>query len=160
MAATIDTLRKRGYQVGFAHGSVAAEEEALAAAHKAADPANVERLAAQTTAHTISALDAVGAMPRTPDARRTRAAEIADRALQLLTERADERVAFHQAALEIAQEMPDVYRVEQLAEDGSPLVSVLVACQPDGTGWDDAAQELLDSLADAKAFKARAKRSG
>lgn len=156
--ATIDDLRTLGYTIGIAHGSVAVEEQALADANAAADPNVVAAQAADVTAETVKTLDQVGKLPDTPEARLQLASEIAAAALEQLTERVTDRVAFHERALEIARTSPDVWVVQHIVDvDGTDrqCVQVYVAANADGTGWDDAQQALIDALADANAYAAR-----
>lgn len=161
---TIDTLRGLGYTVGVAHGSVQVEEDALAAARDAADPNVVAEQASQVTTDTVQTLSTLGKLPETDAERLELVTKIAAAALEGLTLAVTEKVAFHERALAIAKEMPDVWRVEHWAvppdNDGVPgppmILSMLVACKPDGTGWDEDSQEQIDALADTDAFAERA----
>jgi hypothetical protein len=152
--ATIDDLRTLGFTVGLAHGSVDFEQQALEAAQAQADPNVVAAQAAQVTADTVQALDNMGKLPETPEERQALAAQIATAALDQLTERVTGKVAFHQAALAIAQDSPDVWSVQQTA-GGQTIVQTYVGCKDDGTGWDDQNQEALDSLARADVYAER-----
>jgi hypothetical protein len=161
---TIDTIRGLGYMVGIAHGDVQTEEDALTLARADAEPGAVIETAGQITTATLQDLANAGKLPATEDRRRALAAKIGDAALEMVTSHVNEKVAFHERAVALAKEMPDVWRVEQWAagpdEEGvytPPLIlSTLVACKPDGTGWTAEDQEHLDTLADQVAFAERA----
>jgi hypothetical protein len=158
MAATIHDLEPLGYTIAIAQGSAQVEQDALQAARGHADPAVLQEQAGRTTSETVRALGDAGKLPRNPEEREKLYIEIGEAAYQMLAKAAQGRVALHERALEIAQQMPDVWRVEQVV-DGQTVASMLVACKPDGTGWDDGAHEILDALADKKTFAARAKQA-
>jgi hypothetical protein len=103
MAATIETLRELGYKVGVASGSTQVEEEALVAVREQADPATVAEQAAEVTRMTIADLNAAGRLPAESSDRRALAEAIANSALDTLTERATEKIAFHERAVESAR---------------------------------------------------------
>lgn len=156
---TIADVRALGYEVGFAHGSVATEEDALAAAQENASPLKIadevrtfSAEIAVAAAHEAEMRVALGKMSKEEVAEfvrgeATRAAELALEAIS--TARAD-AVSFHERALAIAKGMPDVFVVS-----GPGVTSLYVACAPDGTGADEAAQELLDALCDPGAHRER-----
>lgn len=164
MTTTISDIQKLGYITGIAHGSVQTEQDALTAAQANAAPGAVIETAGQIVQATISDLANAGKLPADVEGRQTLASNIAAAALAMVTEHRTDKVAFHERALAIAEAMPDVWRIEQWAvppdNDGVPgpplVLSTLVACKQDGTGWDDAAQEELDLLADANTFAERA----
>jgi hypothetical protein len=143
--ATLKTLRDLGYQVGFAHGSVEVEQEALAEARVGTSAEVLAEQAAKVTTETLAQLGQGGLLPDDPGKRRSLAERIADTALGHLTERAEGQVAFHEEALEIAKGSPDVFVVS-----GPGFTNVYVACKADGSGWDEGQQETLDSLASLK----------
>jgi len=140
--ATITDLTALGYTCGIAHGDVATEQAALDAAQAAADPATVITQVNTLTSDTLQTLANIGKLPDTPEGKLELSAKIGAAALDMLTEHIDATVAFHQRALEEAQSMPDVWHVE------GPGLAVYVSCKPDGTGWDDDQQAMLDALAD------------
>ena len=143
--ATIADLRVAGFTVEFAHGSVAVEEEALAEAKGRASAETIAVGAELVATDVAKVAVAKGAAGSQLEAIVLRATE---RALETLQTVADERVAFHERALEIAREMPDVYRVTHAGDPSTPEddVQVYIACKLDGTGWDKAAQATLDGL--------------
>jgi hypothetical protein len=147
MPNSIDDVRALGYTAELAQGSVEVEEAAL------------EEARANATAETI----AVGAETVALDVGRAAVAqgvegqELADlisqatvRALEALSSAADERVAFHERAVEIAQAMPNVWAIT-----GPGVPNLYVACQPDGTGLDDEQKALLDALCEPAGHKER-----
>jgi hypothetical protein len=149
---SLDALRELGYTVGFAHGSVAVEEEALTEARNDTSAEVLAEQAAKVTTETMAQLNQGGLLPDDPAKRRRLVEQIADTALRHLTERAEGRVAFHQDALAIAKGSPDVWVIS-----GPGVTNVYVACKPDGTGWDEQQQELLDALGDPRAHAERVK---
>jgi len=149
MAATIADLTALGYECGHASGSVAVEEQALADAKAAADPAVVAAQVNTVTTETVQALDTLGKLPDTAEEKLALATKIAEQALSMLTEAVSEKVAFHERALAIAQESPDVWHF------AGPGVSGYVSCKEDGTGWDVDQQAILDALADPDAHAER-----
>lgn len=153
--STIDTIRTLGYEIGVAHGSVEVEQDALAAAQDAAGVTAITAAADTITTATVQDLSNAGKLPAASADRQALVAQIASAALDLVQQAADDKVAFHERALAAAQEMPDVWRIEQVA-NGQTVLSVLVACKADGTGWDDGAQAQLDALADQAAYNERA----
>jgi hypothetical protein len=140
--ATIQDVTALGYTCGIAAGSVEHEQAALAVAQDGTDPVLIATQAAQVTQDTIKTLDEQGGLPADPAARQQLAALIATSALDQLAARADALVEFHQRAVEIAQTMPDTWHVSGWGNE------LYVDCKPDGTGWDDDSQALLDALAD------------
>ena len=148
--ATIEDLRALGYQVSVAHGGVAVEAEALAAAQAAADPATVITQVNTLTSDTLQTLANIGKLPDTPEGKLELSAQIGAAALDMLTEHIDATVAFHQRALEIAQSMPTVYGIS------GPGFGVYVSVDDaTGLGSDEGAQAILDSLADPTAHAER-----
>lgn len=152
--ATVADLQTLGLTCGMAHGSVEVEQDALANAQAAADPAVVAGQVNQVTADTVKALDNVGKLPETPEERRELATRIAEDALSILTTAASDKVAFHERAVAIAQESPDVWVVQHFVDD-QLVVQLYVACKADGTGWDDNEQATLDALSNKAAFLER-----
>lgn len=150
MPNTITTLVKMGYEAGIAHGSVEAEQQASEEAQANAAPAAIAEQARDVTATTIQDLANAGKLPDTAQERRELAAAIADNVLENLTVHANAQVDFHQRALKIAMAMPDVWVV-----NGPGLANLYVACKPDGTGWDDDQQAVLDALCDPNGHKER-----
>lgn len=142
---TIHDVRAAGYEVALASGSVSVEEEALEEAQKNAAPEAVagdaEKIATEV-AHLAVAKGAKGSDLETIVQRAT------SRALEQIGQARDETVAFHERALEIARSSPDVYFVSTLGDPDTPHddVQLYVACKPDGSGWDEGAQETLTSL--------------
>lgn len=136
-AARVGDLRDAGFHVTIASGSVEAEEAALELARQQASPeavqADVDRVAREV------ARAAAGAPSDELADIVTRAAQ---QALDHIGGSRNRTVAFHERALEIARSMPDVMVVT-----GHGVEGIYVACKPDGTGWDEQAQETLDSLA-------------
>lgn len=152
MPKTIRDVEKLGYSVGFAHGSVEAEELALEGAQKDAHIDVLAEQAATVTTATVADLAAAGKLPNDASARRRIAEQIAVQALDHLTVRANRRSEFHARALEVAREMPDVFVIS-----GPGVTNIYVACKTDGTGWDPDQQAILDALADPDAHKERRK---
>jgi hypothetical protein len=140
--ATITDVQNLGYTCSITAGDVTVEQDALAAAQADASPDVIVGQAAQVTQDTIAAIDADGKLPSDPAARQQLAAAIASAAIDQLATLADARVEFHQRAVDIAQTMPDTWHVSGWGNE------LYVDCKPDGTGWDDDAQALLDALAD------------
>lgn len=156
--STIGTLQGLGYTVGIATGSVQVEEDALAAAVAAAEPAVVAADVQVVTTQTLADLDASGKLPDTAEKRQALAATIAAAALDAIIERVTSKVDFHQRAVDIAKTMPDIWHIGQTVDvgDGTQrVVSIYVACKEDGTGWDDDAQAQLDALAHQPSFDER-----
>jgi hypothetical protein len=148
--ATLDDLRKLGYDVGLAHGSVQTELDALAAAKEAADPGTIADQANTVVADTVVALTTLGKLDALDETERLQMfAQMGETAFQTLATASTERVAFHERALAIAQESPDVWHF------AGPGVSGYVSCKEDGTGWDADQQAVLDALADPTAFAER-----
>lgn len=147
---TIRDVEQLGYSIGIAHGSVQAEEDALAGAKQQASAAVIGEQARVVTDETIEKLSNAGQLPDDHDERRQLAVDIATAALDQLNERASERVAHHERALEIAKDMPDVWVIS-----GPGVTSVYVACSADGTGIGDEEQAFLDALADPEAHRER-----
>lgn len=154
MPNTISDVEKLGYTVGFAHGSVEAEERALAAAKRDAHGDVLAEQAAAVTTQTIADLAAAGRIPDSNADRQYLATRIAEAALDQLTVRATGRIAIHEKAVQAAREMPDVFVIS-----GPGVTNLYVACKDDGSGWDDAAQEILDALTDPDAHKERVKQA-
>lgn len=154
MAATIQDIQTLGYTVGMAHGSVQVEQDALAAAKEAADPNVVAQQVNQVTADTVQVLDKLGRLPETPEERLELATQIGKAALEGLSAAVSERVAFHERALSIAQQSPDVWCVQQFAGDAM-IVQTYVSCKADGSGWDEDAQAHCDALADKPSYAER-----
>lgn len=150
MASKINDLLALGFTVGIAHGAVDTEELALDEAKTNAQPQIVAEQADEVTRMTVQALDAEGKLPKTQEGRRELASRIAESALDYLTTRADELVSFHERAVEIAKEMPNVWVVT-----GPGVTNLYVACKDDGTGWDDDHQAMLDALTDPDSQKER-----
>jgi len=149
--ATLDDLRTLGYELGIAHGSVQVEQDALDAAKLAADPATIAEQANAVVVDTVAALTTLGKLDNLDETERLQMfAKMGETAFQTLTTASTEKVAFHEAALVIAQESPDVWHF------AGPGVSGYLSCKPDGTGWDADQQAMLDALADPAAFAERA----
>lgn len=144
--ATLDDLRTLGYEIGQASGSVQVEQDALDAARAAADPQAVIEQVNTATVDTLQTLSNIGKLPETDAEKLELSQMIGAAALEMLTEHVEATVAFHERALAIAQESPDVWHF------AGPGVSGYVSCKPDGTGWDDDAQAMLDALADPDAY--------
>ena len=147
---SIDDVRAAGYTVALASGSVEVEEVALAEAKGQASAETIAvgaELVATDVAKVAVAKGATGPQLQAIVLRAT------ERALDTLQAAADERVAFHERALEIAKELPDVYFVSALGDQGTAEddVQLYVNCKPDGYGWDKAAQATLDALVAAAA---------
>lgn len=142
-------VAKLGYTVGQAWGSVEVEQTALDDAKAAADPQVVIEQVNAVTADTVQTLANIGKLPDDPAERLDLATKIGAAALEMLTEHVNEKVAFHERALEIAQTQPDVWHVS------GPGLEIYVACKADGTGWDGDQQAMLDTLADPAAHKER-----
>ena len=143
--SSIHDVRAAGYSVALASGSVEVEEAALAEAHQAASTAAVSEDAGAIAREVANLAVAQG--KRGDDLHEiVRAAT--SRALEQIQGARDERVSFHERALEIARSSPDVVVVTALGDPETPDddVHVYVACKPDGTGWDAGAQEILDAL--------------
>lgn len=157
--ATIQDLVALGYTVGIAWGSVEVEEAALDSARADASPQTVTRQAAEITKATLDDLAALQRLPDTDEKKNALAVEIAAAALDMVAEHANEKVEFHQRAVECAQTMPDVWHVDQSVDivgaDSVRVVSMYVACKQDGTGWDDESQAMLDALAHKPTFDDR-----
>lgn len=150
MPKTIHDVEALGYSVGIAQGSVQVEEDALAEAKASGTPEVLAEQATTVTTETIAHLDRAGKLPDNETERRDLWAQIGEAAYQQLQTRANERVEFHERALAIAKEMPDVWVIS-----GPGVTSVYVACNPDGTGVGDDEQAFLDALADPDAHKER-----
>ena len=144
--ATIADVRAAGYAATLASGSVEVEEIALAEAKGQASAETVAVGAELVATDVAKVAVAKGAKGSQLEAIVLRATE---RALETLQTVADERVAFHERALEIAKESPDVYFVSALGDPETPEddVQLYVACKADGSGWDKGAQETLNALA-------------
>lgn len=142
---TIEDVRSAGYTVALASGSVAVEEEALADARALAAPSAVQSDAEAVAAETARAAVAAGLADGALTEIVTRATR---QALKQLQGARDDRVAFHERALAIAEASPDVWFVSALGDPDTPDddVRVYVACKPDGTGWDQGAQDMIDLL--------------
>lgn len=135
---TISDVRDAGYQVAFASGSVEAEERALENARQSSSPAAIKQDVDQVARETARMALAQGL----EGADLTRIVTTAtSQALEQLRGASDARVRFHERALDIARSSPDVYVVS-----GDGFAGLYVACRPDGTGWDQGAQETLDAL--------------
>lgn len=147
--ATLDNLGALGYTVGLAHGSVQVEQDALDAARAAADPALIQEQANTVVADTVTALTKLGRVPDDESERLQMFAQMGETAFQTLTTASTERVAFHERALAIAQESPDVWHI------AGPGFEGYVSCKDDGTGWDDDNQAMLDALANPEAHAER-----
>lgn len=147
--ATIEDIGNLGYTIGIASGSVQVEQDALQSASDAAAPAVILSQASQVTQNTLSAIDQAGKLPSDPGDRKTLAEAIAADAIDQLSTRADERVDFHQRAVAVAQDMPNVWHLSGYGLEG------YIACKEDGTGWDDDAQAHLDALANPDAHAER-----
>lgn len=148
--ATLDDLRALGYDVGCAHGSVQTEQDALDAARTAADPALIQEQANTVVADTVTALTKLGKIPDDESERLQMFAQMGETAFQTLTNASTEKVAFHERALAIAKDSPDVWHV------AGPGFSGYVSTKQDGTGWDADQQAMLDALADPDSFAERA----
>lgn len=157
--ATIADLQALGYACGYAHGSVEVEQEALAAAQQEANPGSIIEKAGQLTKATLEDLANAGRLPVTADQKQALAAKIGKAALEMVETHANEKVDFHQRALQIAKDSPDVWVIQQTVDvDGEdhPVAQLYVACKEDGTGWDDDNQAALDALADKPSYDERA----
>jgi hypothetical protein len=152
--ATIDDLRALGYTIGIASGCVQTELDALCAAREEGSAATIAAAANEVTALTVRQLDAEGRLPDTAEARLELAQQIAASAIDGLTARSTERVAFHERAVEEARKMPTVWHF------AGPLVNGYIQAKDDGTGWDDDAQEAIDALADPEAYAERSYQAG
>lgn len=150
MPKTIQDLEQLGYTVGIAHGSVKVEEEALAQAKADATADVIGQQVATVTTETIAQLADAGQLPDDREQRQGLASDIAAAALEQLHERATDRVAFHEAAVEMAKTMPDVWVIS-----GPGVTTVYVACNHDGTGVGEEEQAFIDALADPAAHKER-----
>lgn len=148
---TISDVRQLGYEVGFAHGSVVTEQEALEAAREAAKPAQV-RLEAEPLID--RAIDDFAALMRGSadyDAQLAWfTAKVHEQIPRLIGQGRQEAVEHHERAVGIAQSMPDVWVVS-----GPGISNIYVACSEDGEGADEVAQEMLDSLCNADAHAER-----
>jgi len=155
----IEDLEKVGYKVGVAHGSVEHEEAALEAAKQDASlPVvleRVERVASETVLH----LDSVGKMPTTAEGRKELVSQITEQALNLITEATTEKVAFHERALSIAQEMPTVYVVQQFSPDGQLLVQTYLSVDDKTQQAIEEDQDAAEALLDAEAYAEREKQA-
>lgn len=151
---TIADLQTLGYTCGYAHGSVQVEQDALEAAQQEASPGAVIETAGKLTTATLEDLANAGRLPVTADQKQALAAKIGKAALEMVETHANEKVDFHQRALQIAKDSPDVWVVQHFVDD-QLVAQLYVSCKDDGTGWDDDAQETLDALADKTAFDAR-----
>lgn len=150
----ISDLAPLGYAVGLAHGSVQVEQDALDAARVEASLPVIEQKVGTLTTETLDDLGNAGRLPANADEKQALAAQIALRALDMLTTHANDNVAFHERALAIAQESPDVFCVQQFAGD-SMVVQTYVSCKADGTGWTDEDQAHLDALAHEPSYAER-----
>lgn len=151
---TVADLEKLGYTVGIAHGSVEVEQAALEEAKAAADPAVVGAQVNEVVADTVKTLGNLGMIPDDPGKRHELFAKMGETAFEMLTAGRSERVAFHERALQIAKDSPDVHVVQHVVDD-QIVAQVYVACKDDGTGWDNDAQAQLDALADKTGFDER-----
>jgi hypothetical protein len=143
--STIADVREAGYTVAIASGSVEVEELALEGARGAAAPetvaADVEPIAQEVAAAAIG--QGLAGAELEAIVRRATA-----RALEQTQAGRDEKVAFHERALEAARAMPDVFVVTDAGDPSTTDddVQIYVACKASGYGWDKAAQEILDAL--------------
>lgn len=144
MGATINELRDLGYTVGVAFGGVDAEQAALERANEGASPAAIGPQAAEITRESLAHVLASSPTPIGPDERAELASQIATAVLDGLVEVADGKVAFQTRALEHAQSSPTVWHVS-----GFDVSTYVTVDDASGAGADEAAQELLDSLATA-----------
>lgn len=149
MTVTIDDLRKQGWTVGIAHGSVEVEEQALERARALASPQKVDSHVQSVAVQVATAAAAAGVQGQELVDLIARAAA---QALTEVTAARDERVVFHERALEIARAMPDVWSVSGLVSrdddhNGAPdAISVYVSTGPDGAGIDEHQQATLERL--------------
>lgn len=157
--ATIRDLETLGFTVGIASGCTETEETALHNAKVEASPQAVTREAGRITAMTLGDLQNAGRLPANADEKQALAARIAARALEMVTEVATEKVAFHERAVAEAKAMPTVWHVDQtVGIDGNGnqrVVSIYVACAEDGTGWDEESQAALDALSHQPSYDER-----
>lgn len=150
----IQDLEPLGYIVGCAHGSVQVEQDALDAAKAAADPQAVIEKVNTVTADTLQTLSNIGKLPETAAEKLELSQQIGAAALEMLTEHVNATVDFHERALQIAHDSPDVWHIEHRVGDLTGL-AIYVSCKADGSGWDDDNQQMLDALADPDAFNER-----
>lgn len=143
-ATTIDQLAELGYQTGVAHGDVAVEQAALDAALADASPEVVVARANKVTADSLQQIASAGKLPVEAADRRNLAEQIAAAALETLTVHADDEVEFRRRALAHAQSVPTVWHVA-----GEGVALYVAVDDATGSGADEAAQDLLDSLAAA-----------
>lgn len=139
---TIEDVREAGFEVGLASGSVEVEQAALEEARGSATPESVAQDAEQVANEIARMAVAQGAVGGELSEMVSRATK---KALEEIQGARDERVDFHERALEIAKETPDVFVVS-----GKGVENLYVACKANGRGWDEDAQAILDSLADPK----------
>lgn len=150
MPNTISDVAALGYSAGIAYGSVEAEQSALDEAKTNGTPEVLADQAATVTTETIGQLDRAGKLPSDEAQRRDLWAQIGEAAYEQLQTRAIDRVDFHERALAIATDMPDVWVIS-----GPGVTNVYVSCKPDGTGWGAEEQAFLDALANPDAHKER-----
>ena len=150
MPNTIDTLQTLGYTVGIAYGDVQTEQDALAEAKATATPEAIAEHAATVTAETLTQLANANALPEDPAEKQDLATQIAQAAIDQITASTDDTIAFHERAVQIAKDMPNVWVIS-----GPGITNVYVSCKPDGTGWGAEEQAFLDTLADQDAHKER-----
>jgi len=142
--SALDDARELGYEIHAVSGSVATEEEALAAARATADPAFIAEQAQAVTTTTVEQLSREGKLPQAQTDRRQLIEQIASTALDALTERASARVEFHERAVEIARQMPTVYAVSGFG------ISTYIAITDSGDGATATDADTLTSLQDPR----------
>lgn len=145
---TIGDLRAAGYMAALASGSVAVEETALEEARARAGEIAVTKDAEQVANEVANLAVAKGVRG---DELVEFVGRVTKHALEQIQEARDDRVAFQERALEIARSSPDVFFVSALGDPETPDddIRLYVACKLDGTGWDEANQEMLDALCDS-----------
>jgi hypothetical protein len=149
---SLDDLRALGYTVAAAYGHLQPELDALERARAAATTDRVGEDAAPVIAEAQRlAADQMRGSGRYTDVEiRDVLARLQEQTVRQLQERRDAHVAHHEAAVDVARGMPDVWHVNGHG------VQLYVAVHPDtGAGWSDADQELLDALADKKSHRER-----
>ena len=146
--ATIHDVRAAGFLVALASGSVEVEEAALVEAQQAATTAAVSEDASAVAREVASV---AVAQDKRGDALEGIVRAATSQALEQIQGARDERVSFHELALEIARNSPDVFVVTALGDPDTPDddVRTYVACNPDGSGWTKGDQAVLDSLSEA-----------
>ncbi len=148
LPARLAALAELGYTVGVAHGSVAAEEEALEQARANAQPEQVAGLVEKVAAEVLKQAMTQGVTGAELGHIVTRASAQAERGF---SGQLGARLEFHERALAVARATPTVYVIS-----GHGVHNIYVQVDDaTGDGADEAEAEKLALLADEAAIAER-----